>query len=71
MVANSNPQTAGSVSQLSIVVELLFKLCCYIPQWGFDNLVAVVTWLESCVDNNDPVSLTHRDDNFDWSLNCF
>jgi hypothetical protein len=58
MVANSNPQTAGSVSQLSIVVELLFKLCCYIPQWGFDNLVAVVTWLESCVDNNDPVSLT-------------
>lgn len=59
MVAAVNPHAAGGLSQLSTVVELLFKLCCNIPQWGYDNLVAMITWLESYADNFDPVS-THQ-----------
>jgi len=55
MVAAVNPAAAGGLSQLSTVVELLFKLCCNIPQWGYDNLVAMITWLESYADNFDPV----------------
>lgn len=51
MVA-SNPASVGGLSQLSTVVELLFKLCCDIPQWGLRNLMTMVEWLESCADNS-------------------
>ena len=48
MVANANP--SGVHSQLNTVVELIFKLCCNIPNWGYDNLVTLVKWLESVAD---------------------
>lgn len=50
MLANSNPQGSGSHSQLNAVVELLYKLCCDIPEWGQTNLVTVIRWLENCAD---------------------
>jgi hypothetical protein len=53
----TNPSTAGGLSQLKTVVELLYKLCCDIPQWGLKNLMAMVVWLESCADNAVAVSL--------------
>lgn len=57
MVA-TNPAAGGGLSQLSTVVELLFKLCCDIPQWGLNNLMAMVAWLETCADNSVAVSDT-------------
>lgn len=52
MVA-TNPGSTGSsgLSQLSTVVELLYKLCVDIPTWGLSNLMVMVGWLENCADN--------------------
>lgn len=48
--ASSNSQGANGQSQLNTVVELLYKLCCSIPEWGHSNLLAVIRWLENCAD---------------------
>ncbi|CAG7720785.1 unnamed protein product [Allacma fusca] len=51
MVANANPQAMGVLSQLHTVVELVFKLCVNVPQFGYDNLVILTQWLDSAADN--------------------
>jgi len=34
-------------SQLNITIELVHKLCCDIPEWGFKNMMTIANWLES------------------------
>jgi baculoviral IAP repeat-containing protein 6 len=43
-------------SQLNTVVELLYKLCVDIPTWGLNNLMAMMSWLESCADADNSSS---------------
>ncbi|CAL8111027.1 unnamed protein product [Orchesella dallaii] len=50
MSANANTLGSNGHSQLNTVVELLYKLCCNIPDWGHVNLLAVIRWLENCAD---------------------
>jgi len=50
MVANASAQSTMGLSQLNTVVDLIYKLCCNIPGWGFDNLANLISWLHACAD---------------------
>lgn len=50
MVVNPNSKMEVGVSQLNTVVELLYKICCDIHEWGYENLKYVVSWLSNLAD---------------------
>jgi hypothetical protein len=50
MVVSPSTKPDAGISQLNTVVELLYNLCCHIPQWGFENLTSLIKWLAGLAD---------------------